>query len=83
MEGESQWSSLRPESISLTEPGQGRIDGQLAAVRFMGATNYVTVAVEGGKISAQLDANVPLPQLDSRVAVTWTSESMHAMESES
>ncbi len=81
--GESQWSSLRPESISLTEPGQGRIDGQLAAVRFMGATNYVTVAVEGGKISAQLDANVPLPQLDSRVAVTWTSESMHAMESES
>lgn len=80
--GAAQWSSLRPESITLAEPGKGRVDGTLKSIRFMGATNYVTVSVDAGKVSAQIDAAVRLPPLESAVSLTWRSESMHTMEND-
>ena len=80
--GAEQWSSLRPESITLAEPGEGRVDGTLKSIRFMGATNYVTVSVDVGKVSAQIDAAVPLPPLEAAVSLTWRSESMHTMEND-
>ena len=80
--GAAQWSSLRPESITLAESGKGRVDGTLKSIRFMGATNYVTVSVDAGKVSAQIDAAVRLPPLESAVSLTWRSESMHTMEND-
>lgn len=78
--GDAKWSSLRPESITLVESGKGKVDGIIKSVRFMGATNYVTVAVNVGMIVAQVTTAVTLPQLESAVSLTWHSDSMHAME---
>ena len=80
--GEAKWSSLRPESITLSEAGKGRIDGTLESIRFTGATNYLTVAVGTGKITAQIEATVPLPETNTEVSLTWLSNAMHAMEDE-
>ncbi|MDE0309111.1 MAG: ABC transporter ATP-binding protein [Acidiferrobacterales bacterium] len=80
--GDSQWSSLRPESIRIVEPGEGRIDGVLETIRFMGSANFVTVSVKAGKITAQIDAAVALPPIEAAVSLTWDSDAMHVMESD-
>ncbi len=73
-------ASLRPESVSIVERGRGRIDGKITAVRFLGATNHVTVSVPGGQITAQVSACFELPPTDSTVSVNWSAEAMHFMD---
>ena len=80
--GDTKWSSLRPESVFLTETGKGRIDGNLKAIRYLGATKHVTVVVPGGKITSQVSADFPLPPVDSKVSLMWPSEALHAMDSD-
>ncbi len=80
--GAEQWSSLRPESISLVEPGKGRIDGVLETIRFMGSANFVTVSVKAGRITAQIDSTITLPPIETSVSLTWLADSMHVMESD-
>ena len=77
--GAARWSSLRPEAVSLAE-GPGRIGGRLRAVRYLGGTRRVAVVVEGGEISAVVDAAWPLPAEGERVALDWSADALHAMD---
>ena len=81
--GVANWSSLRPESVCLVESGKGRLDGILKSVRYLGATNHVTVTVSGGEITAQVQATRTLPEVNSSVALSWPLEALHQMESDS
>ncbi len=80
--GHSSWTSLRPESVTIGRTGEGRINGTIRSVRYIGATNVVTLDVMGGEISAQVDASLELAPLHSSVSLDWPNLAMHRMESD-
>lgn len=77
-----QWSSLRPESVTLGNAGEGRVDGTVKSIRYLGASNYVVVDLPSGEIAAQISASETLPPTDSSVSVNWKSSDLHTMEGE-
>ncbi len=80
--GDANWSSLRPEAVSIGAAGEGRIDGTVKTVRYLGATNVVTVIVPGGQISAQVNANHALPALHTTCSLDWSKHSVHNLDSD-
>ncbi len=81
--GLTNWASLRPEHVSIVEYGAGRLNGKLQSIRFVGATNYVTVRIDGeNKLSAHVGADTMLPPVGSRVSLYWPADALHIMESE-
>ncbi len=78
--GAANWSSLRPESVSIAAKGEGRVVGTLQAVRFLGATKRVTFVVAGGEIAAQVGADIDLPAPGSPVPLAWPAKALHPMD---
>jgi len=74
------WSSLRPESVRLGEPGEGRIDGVLISTRYLGASHSITVALGDEQITALVGADKRLPAIGAMVSVDWAADAQHAME---
>ena len=80
--GPANWSSLRPEAIRLVEPGEGKVNGRLKSIRYLGATRQLTVQVSGGEISAQISAGQIIPHKNSNVSLTWEDGAIHVMDKE-
>ncbi len=81
--GLANWSSLRPEHVSIAEHGAGRLNGVLQSARYLGATQSVAVRiVDGSKITALVSADTLLPPVGSNVSVYWSADALHLMEDE-
>ncbi len=78
----SNWSSLRPEEVKLGVPGAGRADGTLQSVRYLGASNYVTVMLEEDQLAVLVSTTDALPAIGSKVSVNWDSDAQHIMDDE-
>ncbi len=78
----SSWSSLRPEVVVLGAAGQGRIDGVVKSVRYLGASNFITVTVEMGEITAMISAADSVPPVGSTVSLDWAHHAQHLMDEE-
>ncbi len=76
------WSSLRPEVVTVGEAGQGRIDGTVKSVRYVGASNYITVWVDEEQIAALVNATIPVPPVGSTVSLNWEDDAQHLMDEE-
>ncbi len=78
--GTRAWSSLRPEMVALAAVGEGRMEGHVLSVRYLGATKRVTVAVPDLHIAAVVAADRPVPVPGEDVSLTWLPEALHAMD---
>jgi putative spermidine/putrescine transport system ATP-binding protein len=78
--GPAEWASLRPEAIELTAPADGRLTGQVRAVRYLGAVNRVTVALSEGELSVSVPASHALPQESETVGLDWSERALHRMD---
>ena len=78
--GDSTWSSLRPEAVAIGHAGEGRIDGTVKSIRYVGASNAVTVVVPGGQITAQVNATDDLPSIQSACSLNWSNHAVHKLE---
>ncbi len=74
------WSSLRPEAVSLAEPGAGRVNGHVVSVRYLGASKRVTVAVGNQLVAAVIAADSPVADQGGSVSLTWPAGSLHVMD---
>ncbi len=76
------WTSLRPEVVVLGDPGQGRIDGKVKSIRYLGASNYVSVELGEQTIGALVNANEIAAPVGSTVSLNWTDDAQHLMDEE-
>ncbi len=76
------WSSLRPETITVAGAGHGRIDGILKSVRYLGASNSVTVTVENYEITALVSATAPVAPIGTPVSLDWPADAQHPMDAQ-
>jgi len=76
--GAARWASLRPEALRVQEAGP--LAGQVTALRYLGATTRVTIAVEGQEIAAMLPAGSSLPKQGSRLALGFDPSALHLMD---
>jgi ABC-type sugar transport system ATPase subunit len=60
---------IRPEHVSLTNPGNGQIDGVITVFEQLGNTSYIYVDTPQGQIIAQADQSVRVDSGD-RVGLT-------------
>ncbi len=80
--GVENWTSLRPEVVVLGDPGQGRIDGKVKSIRYLGASNYVSVELGEETIGALVNANEMTAPVGSAVSLNWTADAQHLMDEE-
>jgi len=80
--GESKWSSLRPESISITEDATAKVSGTVKGIRYLGSANRVAVAVADTEISVMPSASSPLPEIGQSIGLTWSNDALHSMDEE-
>ena len=80
--GASAWSSLRPEFVKISRKESANLSGRVRSVKYLGAMRRVTVDVEGGEITALVEANLEIPSPETRIYLSWAPDAMHAMESE-
>ena len=63
---------VRPEHASVTESGQGRIDGTLIFAEALGAETLLHLRLAGGEMfTVRQDGTAPLPEEGEACAVTW------------
>jgi len=74
------WASLRAEVVELAAPGKGRLDGNVASVRYMGPVNRVSVTVGGTSIIADMPASHMPPDAGAAVSLTWADDALHRMD---
>ena len=75
------WASLRPEAVRLGT-AQARVQGQVAALRYLGSGTRVTVAVPGGEIAAFVPRGQSVPSVGQGVGLDWDDQALHRMEAE-
>ena len=80
--GARAWSSLRPEFVSISREANAKLSGKIRSIKYLGATRRIIVAVEGGEITALVEANRELPSPESPIFLSWEPEALHAMENE-
>ncbi len=81
--GSRRWTSLRPESIRVTDgaaDGPG-VEGSVVSVQYQGATTRMTVDAEGIPLSVVLQTSARLLGQGDKVRLTWAPEALHALES--
>jgi spermidine/putrescine transport system ATP-binding protein/putrescine transport system ATP-binding protein len=65
--------SVRPERVSLTAPGTGRLDGTVLEVQFLGGVSTVAVDVPGRDRAVLVTSTgAPTVRRGDTVAVTWS-----------
>ena len=57
--------------VTLAAVGEGRMEGHVLSVRYLGATKRVTVAVPDLEIAALVAADRPVPVPGEGVSLTW------------
>jgi len=77
--GQSQWASLRPESIYLTQAGGHA--AIVVAISFLGGSTRLSVEVGSLRINLMLASMATIPALGEQVFIDWKPEDMHLMES--
>jgi putative spermidine/putrescine transport system ATP-binding protein len=80
--GNRQWSSLRPESITLTAPDVARLTGTVTGARYLGAVNRVAVDVGGNTLTVAVPASRSVPANGAEVGLTWPEGALNAMAPE-
>ena len=80
--GNRQWSSLRPESITLTAPDAARLTGTVTGARYLGAVNRVAVDVGGNTLTVAVPASRSVPANGAEVGLTWSDGALNAMAPE-
>ncbi|MDP2699058.1 ABC transporter ATP-binding protein [Thalassospira sp.] len=79
----ARWSSLRPETVSLTPAPDATgvlARGHVRSTRYLGSSIRVTVDVGGADITAQHPASAPVPQPGAEVGLTWATDALHLMD---
>lgn len=72
---------VRPEGISLTDPAQGRLAGQVEQIEELGHEYMVHVCFEGGGLwVVRLDMAQEPPQLGARLGLTWANKDQHEFD---
>jgi putative spermidine/putrescine transport system ATP-binding protein len=80
-----QFASLRPEAISLSQSGNGRLvlDGTVLSRSFLGAANRVLVNVNGTRINVMSPAAASIPAEGDPVKLSFDRADLHLMEAAS
>lgn len=78
--GKHATSSIRPEAISLCAPGAGLADGNITAIRYLGATIRLTVTLKAGALDVLHPAGLTKPSEGERVGLDWNANSLHSMK---
>ena len=76
--GPAKWVSLRPEKTRLSETGA--LQGQVTALRYLGAATRVIVDAGGAEIAALVPAGQPLPEQGAQVGLEFDRADLHVME---
>ncbi len=74
--GPALWCSLRPEAITLTDPG-APLTGTVTATRYLGAATRVTIDLGDYHIAAL--ATDP-PPLGTQTGLAWSPDALHPMQ---
>ena len=77
--GAAAWASLRPEAIRLVAKGKGKMNGKVAALRYLGAGSRVSVMVGETEIAALVPAGQAAPEAGSEVGITFETSALHVM----
>ncbi len=77
--GPAKWASLRPEAVCLTD-GPGKARGIIEQVRYLGATNHITVRVGDQTLTAAQSATKKLHAVGDQVGLSWADMALHPMD---
>jgi len=77
--GATAWASLRPEAIRLVAKGKGKMNGTVAALRYLGAGSRVSVMVGETEIAALVPAGETAPEAGAEVGITFDASALHVM----
>lgn len=78
MGGPATWSSLRPESVTLSATGP--ISGPVTALRYLGAATRVVIEAQGSEIAALVPTGQNLPEIGDTRAISFDPMALHLME---
>jgi putative spermidine/putrescine transport system ATP-binding protein len=72
---------LRPERLVLTEPENGRVQGEVEEIQYFGSFSRVRVGVGDIFLTADIAAHnaVPLPHVGESVGLHWDDSAVHAL----
>jgi multiple sugar transport system ATP-binding protein len=73
---------IRPEHITLTEPGAGNVDGTVDILEYLGADTYVILSCgEAGQITMRVNGPAPCEPGD-RVGLAFSETDRHVFDSD-
>jgi putative spermidine/putrescine transport system ATP-binding protein len=84
--GKAKWTSLRPEKISVSEPGapvpagDAHSDGEIMMISYQGAVTRFNVAAEGLRLTAEVPAGGRSFAEGDNVRLIWPKSAMVTME---
>ncbi len=78
--GPSCWMSLRPEAIRLCDPSNSKLKGTLQNIRYLGASNRLSICFGEEELSVSLPSTEVVPEKGVQVGLTWEEGATHAME---
>jgi putative spermidine/putrescine transport system ATP-binding protein len=80
--GRRVWASLRPEQVTVTAAGEGRLGGRVRVVSFQGASTRVAVEAGGLTLHATLPAGAEAPAEGAAVGLGFADAALHLLEEE-
>ena len=72
---------LRPERLTFSAPGIGRLQGEVEEIQYFGAFSRVRVGIEDSFLTADIPAQntTALPNVGDRIGLNWDDSAVHAL----
>lgn len=72
---------LRPERLSFSAPGAGRVQGEVEEIQYFGSFSRVRIGIDDMFLTADIPAhsNQALPNVGESVGLNWDDSAVHAL----
>ena len=73
---------LRPEQLTFSAPGTGRVQGKVVVIQYFGSFSRVRVGIDHTFLTADIPAHdkSTLPSVGDPVGLNWDDSAVHALE---